>query len=191
MFRCGTGGRSAPLDVRWKPCRWTSKEGAARQAQGSVSTDGKPLSFMPEQVEVSVTIEEEEASRRFQRLSLRAKDFRGVYTESAGGDRAPCAGAKSIIDKLELTGGAGLLRSQWLAGGRAFCCRYRLNCRRILDTGAKTGASSRCGSQIWKLTIVSERSRPSMQQPQVKNDNHINAGFLAPMACAVWPTKNR
>jgi YbbR domain-containing protein len=69
-----------------------------------LSTDGKPLSFQPDQVEVSVKLEEEEATREFSGIMVRAKDFKGAYTISPNAVSLRLAGAKSKIDKLELTG---------------------------------------------------------------------------------------
>jgi YbbR domain-containing protein len=82
-----------------------------------LSTDGKPLSIMPEQVEVSVTIEEEEASRDFADVRLRAKDFHGAYTAIPAAISLRLAGAKSIIDKLELTGEEVYLELKGLPAG--------------------------------------------------------------------------
>ena len=82
-----------------------------------LSADGKLLSIMPEQVEVSVAIEEEEASRDFSGVSLRAKDFKGVYTVLPAAIALRVAGAKSIIDKLELTGGEVYLELNGLPAG--------------------------------------------------------------------------
>ena len=82
-----------------------------------LSTEGKPLSIMPEQVEVSVTIEEEEASRDFANVSLRAKDFKGVYTAVPAAISLRLAGAKSVIDKLELSGEEVYLDLKGLSAG--------------------------------------------------------------------------
>src|SRR5262245_17103931 len=67
-----------------------------------LSTDGKPLSFFPDQVEVAVTFEEEEISREFNAVSVRAKDFKGMYTVSPPSVSLRISGAKSLLDKLEL-----------------------------------------------------------------------------------------
>ena len=82
-----------------------------------LSTEGKPLSFMPEQVEVSVTLEEEEASRNFPGVSVRAKDFTGAYSVVPTAISLRLAGAKSVIDKLELTGDEVYLNLKGLPAG--------------------------------------------------------------------------
>lgn len=68
-----------------------------------LSNDGKGLSIVPDQVEVSVTIEEERASREFDRLNVRARDFRGVYTVVPQSVQLRLSGPKSTIDKLQLS----------------------------------------------------------------------------------------
>ena len=69
-----------------------------------LSADGKPLSFLPDQVEITVTVEEEESSRDFTAVSVRAKDFTGLYTVSPQTVSLRLTGAKSLLDKLELKG---------------------------------------------------------------------------------------
>ena len=51
-----------------------------------LSTDGKPFSFSPDQVDVAVTLEEEELQREFNNIEVQAKDFNGaVQRQSAVG----------------------------------------------------------------------------------------------------------
>lgn len=68
-----------------------------------LSNDGKALSMVPDQVEVSITIEEERASREFDRVEVRARDFRGVYSVAPETVRLRLSGPKSTIDKLQLS----------------------------------------------------------------------------------------
>jgi YbbR domain-containing protein len=68
-----------------------------------LSTDGKPLSFTPEQVEVTVTLTEEEISRSFSAIEVEAKDFTGEYTASPPAVDLQLFGPRSIIEKLELS----------------------------------------------------------------------------------------
>jgi YbbR domain-containing protein len=76
--------------------------------QGSIkrkvrlSNDGKPLAIAPDQVEVAVTIEEEQAVREFDR-EIQAKDFKGVYTVSPQSVRVRLSGPKSVMEKFKLT----------------------------------------------------------------------------------------
>ena len=69
-----------------------------------LSADGKPLSFVPEQVEITVTVEEEESVREFAAVPVRAKDFTGAYTVTPPSVSLRLSGAKSLLDKLELKG---------------------------------------------------------------------------------------
>jgi YbbR domain-containing protein len=67
-----------------------------------LSTDGKPLSFTPDQVEVTVTLTEEEISRSFTDIEVEAKDFTGEYTTSPPAVYLQLFGPRSIIEKLEV-----------------------------------------------------------------------------------------
>jgi YbbR domain-containing protein len=82
-----------------------------------LSSDGKPLTFQPEIVEVTVKVEEEEATREFSGVLVRAKDFKGSYTVSPSGVSLRLAGAKSKIDKLELTGDNVFINLKGMAVG--------------------------------------------------------------------------
>ena len=68
-----------------------------------LSNDGKALSMVPDQVEVSITIEEERATREFDRVEVRARDFRGIYSVAPEAVRLRLSGPKSTIDKLQLS----------------------------------------------------------------------------------------
>jgi YbbR domain-containing protein len=67
-----------------------------------LSTDGKPLSFTPDQVEVTVTLAEEEISRSFSGVEVEAKRFTGEYTVNPRSVYLQLSGPKSIIEKLAL-----------------------------------------------------------------------------------------
>jgi hypothetical protein len=82
-----------------------------------LSNDGKPLTFFPDQVDVTVTIEEEEGSREFNSVAVRAKDFKGTYTVSPASVALRLSGAKSRLDKLELTGDEVYLNLKGLPAG--------------------------------------------------------------------------
>jgi YbbR domain-containing protein len=69
-----------------------------------LSADGKPLSFLPEQVDVTVTLEEEESTREFANLPVHARDFSGTYTVTPATVSLRLSGAKLVLDKLELKG---------------------------------------------------------------------------------------
>ncbi len=67
-----------------------------------LSNDGKPLSIAPDQVEVTITIEEVQMTRAFERIDVSAPDFKGVYTVSPPNVSLKLSGPKSIIEPLKL-----------------------------------------------------------------------------------------
>lgn len=68
-----------------------------------LSNDGKPLTLAPDQVEVTVTVEEEQAIREFDHVEVHAKDFKGAYTVAPSTVQLRLAGPKSVIEKFKLT----------------------------------------------------------------------------------------
>ena len=68
-----------------------------------LSNDGKPLSLAPDQVEVAITVEEEQMTRVFERVEVRAPGFKGVYTVSPPTVSLKLSGPKSIIEPLKLS----------------------------------------------------------------------------------------
>ncbi len=69
-----------------------------------LSAAGKPFSFMPDHVEVTVELEEEESIREFVDIPVLAQDFSEPYMITPPWVSLKVSGAKSLIDKLELTG---------------------------------------------------------------------------------------
>ncbi len=65
--------------------------------------DGKPFSFTPEQVAVSVTVAEEEIAREYARIEVKAKDFEGAYSVTPKTVFLRLAGPQRILGKLELS----------------------------------------------------------------------------------------
>ena len=102
--------------VETLPVDFDEKRGVSKRAV-RLSNDGKPLSIMPEQVEVSVTLEEEEASRDFTGVSVRAKDFKGVYTVIPTAVLLRVSGPKTLVEKLELKGDEVYLNLNGLRAG--------------------------------------------------------------------------
>jgi hypothetical protein len=82
-----------------------------------LSTDGKPLTIVPDQVEVLVTIEEEQATRVFERIELHAKDFHGAYRVLPPAVSLRVAGPKTMIEKLQLTSNEVYLNLEGLSVG--------------------------------------------------------------------------
>jgi len=82
-----------------------------------LSTDGKPLSFTPDQVEITVALEEEESVREFAAVPVRAKDFGGAYTVTPPSVSLKLSAAKSLLDKLELKGDEVYLNLKGLPAG--------------------------------------------------------------------------
>jgi YbbR domain-containing protein len=68
-----------------------------------LSTDGKPLALLPDQVQVSVTFDEEEATKEAGPIELRAKEYKGSYLVRPKATKIKITGAKSVVDKLQLT----------------------------------------------------------------------------------------
>lgn len=82
-----------------------------------LTTDGKPLTFSPDQVEVSVTVEEEETSRDFAQAEIGVKDYKGVYTINPKTIFLRVSGAKSLVDKLQLSPTSVFVTLQGLGAG--------------------------------------------------------------------------
>ena len=86
---------TVPVDVE------DSRAGIKRKV--GLSNDGKPLTIAPDQVEVVVTLEEEQITRQFEQVEVRAKDFKGAYTVSPQSVAIRLSGPKSMVEKLRLT----------------------------------------------------------------------------------------
>jgi YbbR-like protein len=86
---------TVPVDIE------ESRGGSRRRVR--LSTDGKPLTIIPEQVEVSIAIEEEQTARDFDRIDVSAKGFKGNYTVAPPTAFLRLSGPKSVMEKLKLT----------------------------------------------------------------------------------------
>ena len=82
-----------------------------------LSNDGKPLSITPDQVEVVITIDEEQASRAFEPIEVHAKDFKGAYNVSPKTVYLRIAGPKNAVEKLKLTSDEVYLNLKGLSVG--------------------------------------------------------------------------
>ncbi len=67
-----------------------------------LSADGKPFSFSPDQVEVSITVDEEEINKDFERVEVRAKAFDGIYAVTPRFVYLRVTGPRQTLEKLEL-----------------------------------------------------------------------------------------
>lgn len=67
-----------------------------------LSADGKALSFSPDQVDVAITVDEEETTRDFDRVEVQAKGFDGVYTVSPRSVYLRLSGPRQALGKLAL-----------------------------------------------------------------------------------------
>jgi hypothetical protein len=67
-----------------------------------LSTDGKPLSFMPEQVSVAITIVEEDSIKDFKNVEIGARGASGEYVVTPKSAQVRLFGPRRILDKLEL-----------------------------------------------------------------------------------------
>jgi YbbR domain-containing protein len=82
-----------------------------------LSADGKPLSFFPEQVEVSVTVTEEEINKEFSAVDVRAKGFTGAYIVNPRSAYLRLSGPRRILGKLDLGSNQVYLDLQGLGVG--------------------------------------------------------------------------
>jgi Uncharacterized protein conserved in bacteria len=67
-----------------------------------LSTDGKPLSFMPEQVSVAITIVEEDSVKDFKNVEIGARGASGDYVLTPKSAQVRLFGPRRILDRLEL-----------------------------------------------------------------------------------------
>jgi YbbR domain-containing protein len=69
-----------------------------------LSNDGKPLTIVPDQVEVAITVEEEQTTRVFDHFEVRAKGFTGgSYRVFPPEVTLRISGPRTAIEKLKLT----------------------------------------------------------------------------------------
>lgn len=90
-----TAIETLPLDVE------ENRSGLKRRVR--LSNDNKPLTITPDQIEVAVTIEEERVTREFNKVEIRAKDFKGTYTVTPSSAQLRLAGPKSVVAGLKLS----------------------------------------------------------------------------------------
>lgn len=89
-----TAIETVPVDVE--------KGRGAIKRRVRLSSEGKPLALTPDQVEVTIAIEEEHVVRDFERIEVHALDFKGVYRVTPPTVALRLSGPKSTMDKLQL-----------------------------------------------------------------------------------------
>jgi YbbR domain-containing protein len=82
-----------------------------------LSTDGKPLSFIPEQVSVAITIVEENSIKDFKHVEVGARGASGDHVITPKFVQVRLFGPRRILDKLELGADQVYLDLEGLAPG--------------------------------------------------------------------------
>jgi len=82
-----------------------------------LSTDGRPLSFFPDQVSVSILLEEERITREFSRIEVQAKAFEGSYSVNPRSVYLRLAGPEKVLGQLDLGSSQVYLDLKGLAAG--------------------------------------------------------------------------
>jgi len=85
---------TVPVDIE------ESRSGFKRKVR--LSTDGKPFSFFPDQVDIAVQLVEEELQREFRSVEVQAKDFNGVYSVKPQSVYLRLSGSKRVLENLRL-----------------------------------------------------------------------------------------
>lgn len=83
-----------PVDIE------ESRSGFKRRVR--LSTEGKPFSFFPDQVDVAVQLVEEELQKEFKAVEVRAKDFNGVYSVNPQSVYLRVSGSKRVLENFRL-----------------------------------------------------------------------------------------
>jgi YbbR domain-containing protein len=92
-----------------------NRSGVRRRVR--LSTEGKPFSISPDQVEIVVTLEEESISREFTDVDVEARGVAGKYTINPRSVYLRLSGPKHILGKLELGADQVYLNLKGLAPG--------------------------------------------------------------------------
>jgi YbbR domain-containing protein len=82
-----------------------------------LSTDGKPLDFLPERVEVEVIVEAATIVKEFSAVKVQAKKHRGDYTVTPGSVSLRLTGPGDVLEGLEVGPGQVFLDIDGLAPG--------------------------------------------------------------------------
>lgn len=82
-----------------------------------LSTEGKPLAFDPDQVEVAVTVEAAQILREYRSVQVQAKNSSGEYNINPKSVYLRLTGPGDVMEKLEVGGGQVFLDLGGLAAG--------------------------------------------------------------------------
>jgi len=82
-----------------------------------LASDGKQLSLSPDQAAVVINIDQEESTREFNRVDVRAKAFTGVYDVNPKFVYLKVTGPKDLVDHLELSESQVYLTLKGLTAG--------------------------------------------------------------------------
>ena len=85
-----------------------------------LSSDGKPLSFTPDQVSVAVTIVEEDSAREFKNVEIAARGASGDFVVTPKSAQLRLFGPRRILDKFELAADQVYLDLKGLAPGEHY-----------------------------------------------------------------------
>ena len=76
--------------------------GSSIKRKVRLSADGKPFSFTPDQVEVTVAVEEEQTNKEFSSIPLQAKGFTGQYRVTPSSIYLRLSGPTRALAKLDV-----------------------------------------------------------------------------------------
>ena len=93
------------------------ESGVSVKRKVRLSADGKPFSFTPDEVEVSISLEEEQTSREFNRIAVQAKDFGGQYRVNPASVYLRLSGPTRALAKLEISSNQVYLNLKGLTVG--------------------------------------------------------------------------
>jgi YbbR domain-containing protein len=89
-----TAVETVPVDLEDKP--------GVIKRKARLSASGKPFSFSPDYVAVSVTLEIDAIEREFAHVNVQARDFRGASSVSPRSVYLKLAGPRNVMGKLQL-----------------------------------------------------------------------------------------
>ena len=116
-----------------------------------LSTEGKPLVFEPDQVEVAVTVEAAQIVKEYRAVEVQAKNSGGEYSINPKSVYLRLTGPGDELEKLEVGAGPGFPRSRRLGGGRAFAAVEREFAAGYQSAGAETATVQGAYREIKKI----------------------------------------